>query len=225
MYEREETERKRQTYEALRRWKRFMAGVRIRERVKGYATEGEENSSPIAEADDDDDDAAATVEDNGGGFFPDADQGPIAEPTASRSVFSEEYGKEGEGGFLVENQPHDVEERILSTQKHGKKRKVNIPTNEIPVPYVKQTAPREASRSNFYYLEVRKADGRSEKQGDGTSEMPLHEASSPAVGRPTVPTKADRESLTDEGSDSLSRGSLLSHDPDDEDAEPIWRDD
>ncbi|KAI9712487.1 MAG: hypothetical protein M1812_006903 [Candelaria pacifica] len=81
--DRAEAEEKRRSLEALRMWKRFMAGVRIRERIAGYEIEGEQEASDKGI-----NDAEGTVDDDeddqGGGFFPDRDQQDTAEPTIDR---------------------------------------------------------------------------------------------------------------------------------------------
>ncbi|KAI9790218.1 MAG: hypothetical protein M1835_001123 [Candelina submexicana] len=100
--DRAEAEEQRRSLEALRMWKRFMAGVRIRERIAGYEVEGEQGATDegIQEFDeqkeDDEDDA-------GGGFFPDQDQEEIAEPTVDRfrdQAYS--YQPFEGGGFFVD---------------------------------------------------------------------------------------------------------------------------
>lgn len=57
---------------ALRMWKRFMVGLRIKERVDGYEMEGEEAALQPAEDGEDDSgmESEEYVDDGGGGFFP-----------------------------------------------------------------------------------------------------------------------------------------------------------
>ena len=57
---------------ALRMWKRFLVGLRIKERVDTYEVEGEEPVK-VQEDDDDDDDGMQSeeyIDDGAGGFFP-----------------------------------------------------------------------------------------------------------------------------------------------------------
>lgn len=54
---------------ALRMWKRFMVGLRIKERVDGYEIEGEEADSEPVE-DDSGMESQEYSDDGGGGFFP-----------------------------------------------------------------------------------------------------------------------------------------------------------
>ena len=98
--ERAEAEDTRRSVEALRMWKRFLAGLRIRERIEGYDIEGErdvvqEKSSYVNEDIEDD---------NEGGFFPDQDESAVAEPTAGRVHIEE---RNAGGGFFV-TEPNDT---------------------------------------------------------------------------------------------------------------------
>jgi len=54
---------------ALRMWKRFMVGLRIKERVDGYEMEGEEAATEPVE-DDSGMESEEYLDDGGGGFFP-----------------------------------------------------------------------------------------------------------------------------------------------------------
>ena len=73
-------EEARRSLEALRMWKRLLAGLRIRERIEGYEVEGDrEDNHDVALGEDE-----AVSSEEGGGFFPDPAGEPIAEPTAGR---------------------------------------------------------------------------------------------------------------------------------------------
>ena len=74
------------TKEVLRLWKRFLAGLRIRERIEGYEVEGERDAEERERAVDEEND-------DRGGFFPDRGQEIIAEPTAGR--FHRRQAEEG----------------------------------------------------------------------------------------------------------------------------------
>jgi xeroderma pigmentosum group C-complementing protein len=56
---------------ALRMWKRFLVGLRIKERVDGYAIEGEGDASVHDESEESD--VYIPDDDDGGGFIPDDD--------------------------------------------------------------------------------------------------------------------------------------------------------
>ncbi|KAA6413442.1 MAG: DNA repair Rad4 [Lasallia pustulata] len=97
--QRAEAEELRRSHEAIRMWKKFMVGLRIRERIEGYDVEGERDvvKEELEKADEEIED------DEGGGFLPDRD-GAIAEPTVARSYqpYPAEFKDEG-GGFLPES--------------------------------------------------------------------------------------------------------------------------
>ena len=76
-------EQAKRSLEALRMWKRLLAGLRIRARIEGYEVEGENDNNHDEALGEDE--AASSEE--GGGFFPDPAEEPIAEPTARRMPF------------------------------------------------------------------------------------------------------------------------------------------
>ena len=145
--ERAYAEEARRTLEALRMWKRLLAGLRIRERIEGYEVEGERDTTYEQATSGDD----AVSDEVGGGFLPDPVGEPIAEPTAGRAFYQEDnrldgylvsgvvdwsvIGKQGNshqvsedsagkgeenggGGFLVDGYDEDAEEVMLD---HGRK--------------------------------------------------------------------------------------------------------
>ena len=73
-------EEARRSLEALRMWRRLLAGLRIRERIEGYEIEGEKDNNHDEALGEDE----AVSSEEGGGFFPDPAGEPIAEPTAGR---------------------------------------------------------------------------------------------------------------------------------------------
>jgi xeroderma pigmentosum group C-complementing protein len=58
-------------------WKHMLVGLRIKQRIDGYAVEGEDNNEieKFEEAGMDTDDSDEYVDENGGGFFPSHDGG------------------------------------------------------------------------------------------------------------------------------------------------------
>ena len=79
-YDRARAEAERRIEEALKMWRRFLTGLRIRERIEGYDVEGQrddeyENRAEV-------EDGQADAHDDGGGFFPDHDCASPAKPTA-----------------------------------------------------------------------------------------------------------------------------------------------
>ena len=108
--ERIQAEEERRSLEALKMWKRFLVGLRIRERIEGYDIEGERDIArkyDMEEAEDDD-------EDNAGGFLPDREADEPAQPTATamptRNLSGSSNDDEG-GGFLAPQE----EENALHT--------------------------------------------------------------------------------------------------------------
>lgn len=112
---REDAVNKARSFEALRLWKTFLIGLRIRERVNEYKIPGQDDGEKKEEEDDDEDeddiqaeidaemrqyDERAAEEEGGGGFFFEPDEQP-ARPTASGNFqYTDQY--EG-GGFLPDD--------------------------------------------------------------------------------------------------------------------------
>lgn len=109
--DRARAEEEKRSFEALRMWKRFMAGLRIRERIEGYEIEGERDI-PGAAVDDVDkkNNYHEEAENEGGGFFPDQEPGDIAEPTSCQTPEHDSLQSvqdEG-GGFLPDYEGSEV---------------------------------------------------------------------------------------------------------------------
>ena len=103
--ERAQEENAKRSLEALRLWKRFLAGLRIRERIEGYDIEGDDSVTREIATDDDD----QSDNEGGGGFFPSRDGDGIAEPTAGGWVDSNEQETDG-GGFLAPSHVHSTQD-------------------------------------------------------------------------------------------------------------------
>ena len=107
--ERVRTEEERRSKEALKMWRRLLAGLRIRERIEGYEIEGERdaaNGRGMADVEDED------WEDSNesGGFLPDRDRQEIAQPTTRRGIMPRglaDLADEG-GGFVAEGSGEDL---------------------------------------------------------------------------------------------------------------------
>ena len=94
----EEAERSR---EALRMWKRLLAGLRIRERIEGYEVEGERDAIDQTHSQLDEDEDYKS--DEGGGFFPAQEAENLAEPTSHRPFRQQDTIDtiaSGSGGFV-----------------------------------------------------------------------------------------------------------------------------
>ena len=108
--ERIQAEEEQRSHEAMRMWKRFLAGLRIRERIEGYDIEGERDT--VQEVRDKMDEVENEDEDEGDGFFPGQEAGDIAKPTAGRA-FEEnariDTNQDEGGGFMVDNTENQAE--------------------------------------------------------------------------------------------------------------------
>ena len=112
--ERARAEEDKRSLAALKMWKRFFAGLRIKERIEGYDIEGggdmtvqREMEPAEVEVEDEDED-----EDEGGGFFFDRDIQEIAQPTAARRETEQNSSglrDDGEGGGFIMSDDEDDE--------------------------------------------------------------------------------------------------------------------
>lgn len=103
--ERAKEEEARRSAEALRMWRRLLAGLRIKERIEGYEVEGERDAlrERMEEAD-----MEGFQGEEAGGFLPDREAEGFAEPTAGRMFAHDLASPEevGGGGFMDDNQEH-----------------------------------------------------------------------------------------------------------------------
>ena len=111
--QRAEAEELRRSHEAIRMWKRFMIGLRIKERIEGYDVEGDRDV--VKEELDKVDEIG---DEEGGGFLPDRDEA-LAEPTVARSyqLFPADFEDEG-GGFLPESPVNGAGNISVRTEGH-----------------------------------------------------------------------------------------------------------
>ena len=107
--ERERIEEERRSKEALKMWRRLLAGLRIRERIEGYEVEGERDAAigrEMADAEDENWEGS----DEGGGFLPDRDREEIAQPTTGRGIMPRvlaDLAEEGDG-FVAGGSDEDL---------------------------------------------------------------------------------------------------------------------
>lgn len=272
--ERLQAEMDRKTTETLRLWKHFLVKLRIAERVKNYAVEGDDIDEIDASIDNEEE-----QEELGGGFFPEADQ-EIAEPTAGNESFSEispfsretdtqgksalDYREDEDafsGGFIPETSAEETKEaevirpkrmrslgqsnKILgaSAKYHPRYTLVIVPndkTKEHNVPAIDLTAvTADATAHDLRPATAGSKEGetgsRNGEEEEKGSEAPITvDSSSEANSKPasvqiiSVPDSEDMshaeapEFSDAKSDDSVSEVSLLSHDPEDEDAEPEW---
>ena len=106
--ERVRTEEERRSKEALKMWRRLLAGLRIRERIDGYEVEGERDAA-IRQGPADTEDDGWDDSNEAGGFLPDRDGEEIAQPTSGRGLMPRglaDLADEG-GGFVAEESDED----------------------------------------------------------------------------------------------------------------------
>lgn len=273
--ERLQAELEKRSAEALGMWKHFLLKLRISERVKGYAVEGDEGAdehegTSIGEDYADYEDP----EETGGGFLLGSDQGgsssritPAFRESMPRSVSPAqeaggvdpkvaEPGPENEvlgGGFIPEETPQKPDEpQSFSSVAGDTGYKYEAPSvepsryNLVVVPGGKTSstdnknpgwntgaATVEATQSTSNN-EAQKPDGDASKGSDSTSDVPIPLESSatenpnpasiedPSKAAPSTQSQASTPEDTRRGSGSNGDGSLLSEDPEDEDAIPEW---
>lgn len=247
--------------QVLRTWKHFLLKLRIAERVKGYAVEGEadDEASGLEKSE--------GPEEMGGGFFPEADA-EIATPPQPTGE-AEKYASQDEdmgGGFLPESDEETASplHREQPGVVHGNRSHVDaddLPGGFVPedegvsgrIPERAPNRPTRATTQSRYSLivvpsntqDVSMADQRPAiEQADedrapvgpgapGTSiEEPITVASSVNDSASAsveilsrAPSQAQSrtqsvEVISEHSEDD--KGSLLSEDPDDEDAVPEW---
>ncbi|MCJ1393258.1 hypothetical protein MMC18_006130 [Xylographa bjoerkii] len=129
-YERAEAEENHRSMEALRMWRRFLAGLRIRKRIEGYEIEGERDAiqQEMQQMEED-----VEEDDDGGGFLPDRDDEHGAEPTAGRSFPPlSSYDYEEGGGFMDEASDGDSQDEDYQAIKPV----VDTHINSVPPDYV-----------------------------------------------------------------------------------------
>ena len=109
--ERAQAEEEKRSLAAQKLWKRFLVGLRIRERIESYDIEGERDAAmrrEMEKAEDEDED-----NDEGGGFLPDRDADEIAQPTAKtvlmRNTFDLGNDDSGGGFCMSEDEQEEVE--------------------------------------------------------------------------------------------------------------------
>ena len=121
-HERVRVEEERRSAEALRMWKRVLAGLRIRERIEGYEIEGERDTKmkEEVEAVDDDDDEKKNNE--GGGFLLNRDAGGSPQPTAGGILSPQDIANDVDGGFCVDQPEEDsnTEAEVPATNRQAR---------------------------------------------------------------------------------------------------------
>ena len=238
--------------EALRLWKHFLLRLRIAERVQNYAVEGEEadDEESIASSNNDHGnteetgggfipepsqdpfgsqnivqerlfESLTTPNDDdyiGGGFIPDEDV--ARQTTAEESVLEVANGP----SYTNREEPSHYSLVVVSDDTN---------TAKSSTPHQGATISPEASVPDSTDKEGAKNEYRKIPHGASSNTPVLVESSAAAntpsasvevISRPLSATQSRIESpvASDKGSNSNDEGSLLSHDPEDEDAIPEW---
>ncbi|KAL2829364.1 hypothetical protein BJY01DRAFT_124828 [Aspergillus pseudoustus] len=257
-------EQEQRAAEVLRVWKHFLLKLRIAERVRSYAVEGEaddEDSVAVPQSD---------AEEMGGGFLPESD-GDMAEPPSrtdlAATTRSTSFDEEG-GGFLPESDddnkgkdplPVDVDSLTgggfipdianlsENSPKHNSPRAARskysliVVPREPPAQLADSATPEPTVQS---WLRDRIAPGSSaaaaisvasslNDSASATAEPPISvdssvsDSASPSVemlsrAPSQAQSRAPSESVEVVSQQSENEGSLLSEDPEDEDAVPEW---
>lgn len=236
--------------ESLRLWRLFLIKLRIAERVKVYADEDEKME--YADEPEIPENAMNYDEEAGGGFIPEESGGSVPEdaggffadnaggfvPEENQAFIEDEGGgfvpdEPGEGGGFINDEP--MEDRPAPV--------LEPPSTTQSSATLQRNRPSKAPKAPRYELIV--VPNKSESGSEGRQQTSQLEGSSAAapiavdssanggsksasvdiLSRPPSPTEATRASPSPPAPDSeseIEKGSLLSEDPEDEDAIPEW---
>ena len=113
-YEHAQQEEARRSLEALKMWRRLLAGLRIRERIEGYNVEGEDDVLQEPQAGSEDE----LLDHEAGGFFPSGDVDAVVNPIAPGQA-SQVLDYNTGGGFMAEHTSHGPQESksTITSQK------------------------------------------------------------------------------------------------------------
>lgn len=226
------------SWKAVRNWKLFLLKMRIAKRVEEYASENEDTDDPPAR------EVSIDPEEGGGGFFAEPDQPTPSAPGKSEPLVAGQHpGLEDDdasdqdtedigGGFIVDSMDGSADEKQALeptvSQKPSPVRKPNpaAPRYKLVVVPNKPEAVPEAPPISQDVSVIKNQEGSSrqapiavDSSADGDSKSVSMEVTS----KPASPTQVPLRSQTPDEIDSdIEKGSLLSEDPEDEDAIPEW---
>ena len=272
--ERLQAELEEKSAEALGMWKHFLLRLRIAERVKGYAVEGDEGDGYENETSNDVENASdRELEDTGGGFFPESGEesnSPYVPPVSRDSIQQDlqeaggfvpdtaELGFEDDealgGGFIPEETPQNVPATEPSHSTIGGDTDYVNRTHAaesshytlVVVPGKKTspaTKPEPGISGNVTDIDTAQSmssgDMKNPEQGIPTNHEGSSDVSIPASltaaedAKPSNITMPERDAIPEQSresspentlmeSGSNEEGSLMSEDPEDEDAIPEW---
>ena len=245
-YERQEAALEARTAEVLRFWRLFLIKLRIAERVKGYAAEDEMIDGSVSAM------SVDETEEAGGGFFPEPNQTAHIPPREFKDVGGqanalldgidsrdsplavpdEEVDDVG-GGFIpnkcmekdaVHEPNTPIHPASASKAKHQSKAS-EVPKYELIVVPKKSYSGTEEQSIAPEQTSLGEQEGSSEKApisvdssatGDSTS------ASVEVLSRPPSPEAMAPSPPQPDSESEVEKGSLMSEDPEDEDAIPEW---
>lgn len=257
----EEEELSKRTTQVLSTWKRFLIGLRIRERIKSYHVEGEDLEAAAQAEDNQDSESSYNPDEIGGGFLPseaisasDIDIPHLIPPLSiaieskpiskalqdSRLPILSTWGKPlpslppqqqppiipeeecGGGGFIIEhgNQFEEI---------NGVGVGVGVGSGSLSVSGGGFVADDSLTLQNAQVardeLATVQMDSMLPANSDGDQEVDMHMEDVQEM--PPPPSSASSLSLpvSTIASSEMGKGSgdsLMSHDPDDDDAEPEW---
>ncbi|RJE18382.1 DNA repair protein [Aspergillus sclerotialis] len=227
------------TTQALRLWKGFLVRLRIAERVKGYAVEGD--NGPSSEMSDVEYEES---EDTAGGFLPESDQGSA--PPVDNSCKHEQDETLG-GGFIPDEGEINIEQsasthfepnhtqRRQHTERSSRYSLVVVPKDQFAenVSRIPKNLDSTESQTTIAPSSEAKAavSGGHQHGLDAKSRtISVEEKSTadnmgsfdPKEPSPQAGSQADAHGYPDNGSDSDYQGSMLSEDPEDADSFPEW---
>lgn len=272
--ERLQAELEEKSAQALGMWKHFLLRLRITERVKGYAVEGDEGDGHDNETSNDVGNASdGELEDTGGGFFPESGEesnSPYVPPASRDSIQQDlpeaggfvpdtaELGFEDDealgGGFIPEETQQNLRETEPSHSTIGGDTEyVNRMHAAEPSHYTLVVVPGNKTSpatklepglsGNAAKIETAQSTSRGEVKNSEQDIPTNHEGSSDVSisaglttaedAKPSSITKPSQEAMSEHSrapspentrmeSGSNEEGSLMSEDPEDEDAIPEW---
>lgn len=242
------------TEETLRLWRLFLLKLRISERVKGYASEGEDTENFLEQD--------LELAEEGGGFFPEGGFLPGPEQAAQSPLQAlqmparpEEGTSNGEGGgfvrdpsvsqqnnvdlgggFLPEEpmdeaskdvpmEPTNVQDSPLTPRKPSKRQKAKTPHYDlIVVPNKAEMPAKPSAAQDKMFLEGigENSNNAPTAVSDTVDETSISVAADSIQQSETPARDADQLPEPEDPGSEIEKGSLLSEDPDDEDAIPDW---
>ena len=170
-YEHAQQEEAHRSSEALKMWRRLLAGLRIRERIEGYRVEGEDELPQDSQVGSEDE----PLDHEAGGFFPTGDVDAVVDPIAPRQA-SQELDYNTGGGFMADDDAiskptshglHEFESNINSQKAFSEKtsfehpglntqeamRETEWPTFSIKVIYGRDDHPRKGNQARDFMLQ------------------------------------------------------------------------